>query len=161
MWALLGQPETPSSQGTLVTGMAPFMKGDDPFSLTENLPGMRLLLAHSAVLLFGKRPSFSLFPCHTLHRTCCASEEFREGIWGLVVFFCTHPFPKTHRNSITSQKSHSALRFLLPGVSGNNPMLLLPVLSGRRTVGRWAGWSEEGPAPVCCSNVENGGKGLL
>lgn len=92
MWALLGQPETPSSQGTLVPGMTPL--GDDPFSLAENLPGMRLLLAHSAVLLFGKRPSFSLFPCHTLHRTCCASEEFREGIWGLVVFFCTHPFPQ-------------------------------------------------------------------
>lgn len=93
MWAVLGQPETPSSQGTLVPGMTPL--GDDPFSLAENLPDMGLLLAHSAVLLFGKRPSFfSLVPCHALHRTCCASEELREGIWGLAHGLLHSSFPQ-------------------------------------------------------------------
>lgn len=82
-----------SSQGILVPGMTPL--GDDPFSLAENLPGIGLLLAHSAVLLFGKRPSFfSLVPFHALHRTCCASEELREGTWGLAHVLLHPSFPQ-------------------------------------------------------------------
>lgn len=86
------RPQAVSSQEILVPGMT--FLGDDPFSLAENLPGIGLLLAHSAVLLFGKRPSFfSLVPFHSLHRTCCASEELREGIWGLAHVLLHPSFP--------------------------------------------------------------------